>query len=119
MKYLMMLSAGLVVAACADGGAGYDPILDGTASRAYHTDLSECRTLARRQKQLRQQTLGATVLGAGAGAVLGELDDDGDAMGGAVAGAVAGGAAGAVEAREQRKAIVVNCLRGRGHRVAG
>ncbi|UYV36800.1 glycine zipper family protein [Rhodobacteraceae bacterium D3-12] len=118
MKYMMTLPAVAMIAACADWGANYQPILDGTPSRAYHTDLSECRSLARDQKQLRKHTIETTVLGAGAGAALGELDDDGDALGGAVAGALAGGAAGAVKAREQRKTIVLNCLRGRGHRVA-
>lgn len=119
MKFLMIIPACLIVAACADSGANYQPILDGTPTAAYRTDLAACQSLARNQNQFDQETLGATLMGAGAGAALGELDDDGDALGGAVAGALAGGVAGAVNASERREAIVLECLRGRGHRVVG
>lgn len=108
-----------LLAGCAGGGATYTPVLDGAPTVAFQSDLSACQSLARTQRQFDRDTLGAAVLGAGTGAVLGEADDDGDAVGGAIAGALAGGAAGAMTARERREAIVVECLRGRGHRVAG
>lgn len=107
------------LAACADSGANYRPILDGPATAAFESDLAACRALARDQRQLDQETMGAAVLGAGAGALLGAADDDADAAGGAIAGALAGGIAGAVNASERREGIVVECLRGRGHRVVG
>ncbi|PXW72798.1 hypothetical protein C7964_101915 [Loktanella sp. PT4BL] len=107
-----------LVAACADSGANYTPILDGTPTPAYQADLEACQALARNQKQFDQETMAATVLGAGAGAALGEADS-GDAMGGAIAGALAGGIASAVDVSERRESIVVECLRGRGHRVVG
>lgn len=119
MKFLIVIPAVLAVAACADSGANYQPILDGQPTAAFQSDLAACQTLARNQKQFDQETVGAAVLGAGAGAVLGEVDDEGDALGGAIVGALAGGAAGAVNASERREAIVVECLRGRGHRVVG
>lgn len=120
MKSLLILLASAVsLTACADSGANYRPILDGTPSPAFQSDLAACQTLARDQRQFDQETAGAAVMGAGAGALLGEFDDDGDALGGAVAGALAGGIAGAVNASERREAIVVECLRGRGHRVVG
>lgn len=119
MKYLTVLPAFLAVAACADSGANYHPILDGQPTVAFQSDLAACRSLARNQNQFDRETLGAAVLGGGAGAVLGELDEDGDALGGAIVGALAGGAAGAVNASARREAIVVECLRGRGHRVVG
>lgn len=119
MKHLMIFPALLIVAACANSGAKYQPILDGSASPAYRADLAACQALARNQKQFDQETVGAAVLGAGAGAVLGKVDEDGDALGGAVVGALAGGAASAVDVSERRKSIVVECLRGRGHRVVG
>lgn len=108
-----------LIAACADSGANYQPILDGPVTAAYQADLAACQALARNQNQMDQETLGAAVLGAGAGALLGQIDDGGDALGGAVAGALAGGAASAVDVSERREAIVVECLRGRGHRVVG
>ena len=109
----------VALAACADSGANYVPILDGTPSAAYQSDLADCQALARNQRHFDQETAGAAVLGAGAGALLGAADDEGDAAGGAIAGALAGGVAGAVNASERREAIVVECLRGRGHRVVG
>jgi len=119
MKYLIVLPAVLAVAACADSGANYQPVLDGQPNAAFRSDLAACQSLARNQSQLDRKTLGAAVLGAGAGAVLGEVDDEGEALGGAVVGALAGGAAGAINAKERREAIVIECLRGRGHRVVG
>ena len=107
-----------LVAACADSGANYTPILDGAPTAAYLADLDDCQTLARAQRQFDEDTVAATVLGAGAGAVLGEADS-GDALGGAVAGALAAGISTAVDASEKREAIVIECLRGRGHRVVG
>ncbi len=117
---LVLPAAGLaLVAACADHGANYEPILDGAPTRAYRADLAACQTLARNQNQFDHETAGAAVLGAGVGAALGAADDDGDALGGAVVGALAGGMSGAVDAGERREAIVIECLRGRGHRVVG
>ena len=107
-----------LLAACADSGANYKPILDGTPTPAYQADLAACQALARNQKQFDNDTLAATVLGAGAGAVLGEANS-GDALEGAVAGALAGGISSAVDVSEKRESIVIECLRGRGHRVVG
>jgi uncharacterized protein YcfJ len=109
----------ILVSACADSGANYTPILDSTPTIAFQSDLSACQSLARNQRQFDQETAGAAVLGAGAGALFGAADDDADAAGGAVAGALAGGVAAAVNASERREAIVVECLRGRGHPVVG
>lgn len=119
MKYLIALPVVLGVAACTDRGAHYQPILDGSNTPAFQADLAACQSLASNQNQFDRKTIGATVLGAGAGAVLGKVDDDGDALGGAIVGALAGGAAGALNASERREAIIVECLRGRGHRVVG
>lgn len=108
-----------LIAACADSGANYQPILDGPSTPAFQADLTACQTLASNQRQLNQEFLGAAALGAGAGAALGKIDDEGDAIGGAIAGAIAGGAASAINVNERREAIVIECLRGRGHRVVG
>jgi uncharacterized protein YcfJ len=102
---------------CAEMGTDVEPILDGTPTLQFRSDLSACRSLARSQSQLDHETMAAAALGAGIGGVLGEADDAGDALGGAVAGALAGTAMGLSEASETREAIVLNCLRGRGHAV--
>lgn len=109
----------VLVSDCADSGANHTPILDGPPTAAFQSDLSACQALARDQREFDQETAGAAALGAGAGALFGAADDDADAVGGAIAGALAGGVAGAVTASERREAIVLECLRGRGHRVVG
>ncbi len=119
MKKTLMIAALLpALAACADSGANYTPILDGQPTAAFQSDLAACQALARNQNQFDQERVAATVLGAGAGAILGEADS-GDALGGAVAGALAGGVASSVDVNGRREAIVIECLRGRGHRVVG
>lgn len=119
MKKTLIIAASLpVLAACAGNGANYTPILDGAPSATYEADLAACRALARDQNQFDRERVAATLLGAGAGAVLAEADGE-EALGGALAGALAGGLASTVDVAERREAIVVECLRGRGHRVVG
>jgi len=114
---LALCATGLVLlGACSDTGANYRPIIDGTPTAAYDADWVACQTLA--GNQFDGETMGATVLGAGAGAVLGEIDG-GDALEGAVVGALAGGVASSVNVNERRQSIVIECLRGRGHQVVG
>lgn len=119
MKRTLTIAAVLpALAACAESGANYIPILDGAPMATYQADLAACQALARNQNQFNQERIAATVLGAGAGAILGEADSD-DALGGAVAGALAGGVASTVDVKDRRESIVIECLRGRGHRVVG
>lgn len=119
MKHLIILPALLAISACGESGASYRPIVDGPKTVGFQSDLRSCQSLARNQKQFDRETMTAAAVGAGVGAILGEVDDDGNALGGALAGAVAGGASGAINADERRQAIVVECMRGRGHRVVG
>ncbi|MCB1331688.1 MAG: glycine zipper family protein [Maritimibacter sp.] len=116
---LLPLAAVALLSACDDTGANYRPILDGAPTAAYERDLAACQTLARDQRQFDQEAVAAAVLGAGVGAVLGSFSDEADAAGGAIAGGLAGGASVAVDNSDRREAIVVECLRGRGHRVVG
>jgi uncharacterized protein YcfJ len=126
MKSVLTFSPLLIVAlvsACAESGANYAPILDGEPTAAYARDLRACQTLAANQRQFDRQTAGSAALGAGVGALAGMADDDvSESEGiaaGLVVGALVGTAAGASEASDRREAIVVECLRGRGHRVVG
>ncbi|MFK7764155.1 MAG: glycine zipper family protein [Roseobacter sp.] len=118
MKHVVTIPFILSIAACTERGAQYQPVLDGQPAVAFQSDLTACQNLAHAQNQFDQETAGAVVLGAGAGAILGEIDED-DALGGAVIGVLAGGVASAVNATERREAIVIECLRGRGHPVVG
>ena len=119
MKPILMtpLALTILLGACANSGADVDPILDGAPKAHFQSDLAACRDLARNQPQLKHETMAAAAIGAGIGGVLGKVDDEGDALEGAVFGALAGAASGVSDASETRKAIVLNCLRGRGHAV--
>lgn len=118
---LHAISFALVLGACADTGANYTPIIDGSKSPAFASDLGACQGLAASQRQYDNEAKAAAVLGAGVGALVGLADggEADDALGGAVAGALIGGVAGGVEAQDRKKAIVIACMRGRGHKVVG
>ena len=116
-----VIGIGALLTGCANTGAAYQPILDGPQTAAYQNDLVECQALAREHSLMNQNTKSDALVGALIGGALGALDDGGigNAIGGAAVGGAAGAASGAYEARDERSQIVVNCLRGRGHRVVG
>ena len=123
MKAVFLLPLLVLTAACAGSGADYVPVLDGAPSAGFNADLAACQALARDQHQFDRETAGSAAIGAGIGALAGVADDEvSDAegiAGGLIVGALAGAAAGAGNAAERREAIVVECLRGRGHAVVG
>ena len=121
---LMALSVATVsLSACASGGAAYRPIVDGPQDAAYTSDLGECRQVAESRDYLNSDTRTSAAIGAGIGGLIGLADSDnadfGDFVGGAIVGALLGGGDRALETRQERKEIVLNCMAGRGHRVVG
>lgn len=123
VMFLTPLMIAALVSACAESGANYAPVLDGEPTAAYAHDLRACQALAANQRQFDRQTAGSAALGAGVGALADVADDDvSESEGiaaGLVVGALVGAAAGAGDASDRRESIVVECLRGRGHRVVG
>lgn len=105
--------------ACAETGANHTPVVDGTRNVNFATDLSACQGLARQQPVVDGETGNAMLVGAAIGAALGAADDEGDAAEGALAGALGGALADTVKTPRDRKAMVVACMRQRGHRVVG
>ncbi|MBB1486353.1 glycine zipper family protein [Oceanospirillum sediminis] len=105
---------------CGSTASSYQPIVDGPKGQRYHNDLAACSSLAEQRSYTNDDVKSEGLMGAGIGALFGALEDGGE---GAVAGAIIGGAAGAGgrawDTREERKHIVVQCMRGRGHRVVG
>jgi len=120
---LFITGAALTLTACASGGAAYRPIVDGPQDAKYSADLGECRQVAENRDYLNSDTRTSAAIGAGFGGLIGlaEANDAGveDFIGGAIVGALFGGGDGALEARSERKNIVLNCMSGRGHRVVG
>lgn len=117
MKSITLLLLTLGLAACANTGANYTPIVDGPKNSAFYADLSACQTLATERGYFNDDTKSDAFLGAALGALIGAVD--GDVLGGAIVGGATGTAAGAYKAKDERKSVVVACMRNRGHQVAG
>ncbi|KLN61028.1 hypothetical protein WH96_09945 [Kiloniella spongiae] len=99
-----LISLGFVVillGGCSNTGADYRPIVDGGAdTAAYESDLTACAKVADQRDYLNGDVQNAALLGTGLGA--------------------AGGAgAQAWDTQDERKQIVKNCMKGRGHNVVG
>ncbi len=111
----------LSLTACG-AGSGYRPIVDGKNAK-YESDLSACQGLAAQREYMNDDSKIETGLAAGAGALGGAAigAGSGNTGEGAIAGLVVGALAGAVGSsmkdKEEQKSIVINCMRGRGHKV--
>lgn len=57
--YILVLCPILILSACANIGATYEPVVDGVASATFQSDLQACQALARGQHQLDQDTMGS------------------------------------------------------------
>lgn len=123
LNFITIAIGGLALVGCANTGAKYEPIADGPVSVIYAADLENCQQLATDRGYINADTKTNAMIGAGLGALAGIADDDVNdtegAIAGAVVGAIAGGGAGMVETREQRRQIVIDCMKGRGHPVVG
>jgi hypothetical protein len=118
-SHILIVCPVIALSACAEFGANYEPILDGAPSVTYQIDLQACQTLARNQSQFDEETLGVVVAAGLLGAVIADHDGSGTVVEGLIGGALAGLVGGVFEAGDQRQDIVVECMRGRGHRVVG
>ncbi len=117
--YILLLCPMMVLSACADIGASYQPILDGAASASFQSDLQACQSLARGQHQLDQDTMGSAAAGGLLGAAIAANKEGGTAVEGLVGGALVGLVGGVSKSKDKRERIVVDCMKGRGHRVIG
>jgi hypothetical protein len=103
-------------------GSGYRPIVDGKNAN-YESDLSACQGLGAQRGYMNDDSKIETGLSAGAGALGGAVigSNSGNAGAGALAGLGVGLIAGAIGSsmkdKEEQKSIVINCMRGRGHKV--
>lgn len=120
MRKLTILSALplLAATACAEFGSDYQPILDGPVDAAFQSDLAGCQALARNQS-FNEDTVGAAVAGGVVGGVLGNHESSVTSAEGALAGAAFGLIGGLIDETEKRQSIVLECMKGRGHRVVG
>ena len=109
-----------LVSACGSTSAQYQPIVDGPRDDVYTQDLAACGGLAEQREYLNDDVKSEALLGAGVGAVIGGLEDGFEgALGAGLLTAAIGAGGRAWETREERKGIVIECMRQRGHRVVG
>ncbi|WP_172299270.1 glycine zipper family protein [Pseudoruegeria sp. HB172150] len=110
-----------LIAACANSGANYTPVIDGPVGPNFNADLAACQNLAAQQGAFDSNTgaaaaTGAAVAGGGTAIFANEGTNVRDA---ALIGAAAGVAGGALQQQANKEAIIRNCMRGRGYRVVG
>lgn len=96
-------------------GANHRPIVDGTNLPNYEQDVTECQALARQRGYMNDQTKADAAIGAVIGALAGSVGDRSSIIGGALVGGIAGGSSGAVDARTERRNIVIKCMEKRGY----
>ena len=115
--YITILPLLFTLTACGTTAARYQPIVD-KPNALYSADLSECQKLAETRSYLTADVKTDAVAGAVLGGVLGAKDWD-HALGGAVLGGLIGAGTQAWDTRDERKEIVMQCLRNRHHLIAG
>ncbi len=120
-KSLLVVPALVLVGACANSGANYQPVIDGPVGPNYNSDLAQCQQLAASQASVDGSTAGNAAIGAaGAAATTAIIQDSSSNLGrAAAAGAVIGAGADVIAKNQNREVIVRNCMRGRGYNVVG
>ena len=109
------------LAACAQSGANYTPVIDGPIGPNYSADLAQCQQLAASQATVDSGSAGTAAAGAtAAAATTAVINNKGNNVrDAAIVGAVAGLTADAFQNTQSQEAIVRNCIRGRGYNVVG
>lgn len=120
-KVFLGVPAIVMIGACTNSGANYQPVIDGPVGPNYNSDLAQCQSLAASQAGVDGTTAGNAAIGAaGAAATTAIIQDSSDNLGrAAVAGALLGAGADAISKNQNKEVIVRNCMRGRGYNVVG
>ncbi|RVU30987.1 MULTISPECIES: glycine zipper family protein [Neptunomonas] len=109
----------LLLTGCANTSSQYTPLVDGPKDLRFQQDLAACQKLSEQREYLNGDTKSEALLGAALGALAGSGGDTGDIVGGALVGAAVGSGGRAWETRDERKNIVISCMKQRGHKVVG
>ena len=118
--FAVIITAVMMTAGCANSSARYQPIVDGNVSMDYYSDVQACQQLATRRTFTNGDVKSEAVAGAVTGILIGAIEQGTEgAIAGAVVGSALGGGSTAWDTREERKKIVIECMKGRGHRVVG
>ncbi len=117
-KQFLVIPVLFSLVGCGATAGKYQPIVD-QPNAQYSADLKDCQNLAAKRSYLNDDVKTSAVAGATIGTLLSGFDSWGDVAGSAAAGAVITAGSRAWEVREERKQIIMECLRGRNHLVAG
>ena len=113
---LLILAVAGGLSACSNSAASYRPIVDGPRDARYASDLEDCQQVASERSYWNGDVRSNALVGAGIGTLLGAESLGGALVGGLIGTAIVGGWT-AWEARDERKDIVINCMRARNHPV--
>lgn len=121
---MISIAAVLMTTACAGTGASHEPVLSAVPNAQYPADLAECRALAKTRGLWNAETRTQATLGAAIGSLAGAGESGPgngteEVLAGAAVGAATGAAVGAAQTRHARQDILLECLKNRGHPVAG
>lgn len=116
-KITLLLPVMISLSACGATAAKYRPIVD-NPNMNYTADLTDCQSLAETRSYMNDDVKTAALAGALLGGFLGAEDLENGLASAALGGIIGGGTA-AWDMRDERKQIVKQCLRGRGHLIAG
>ena len=118
-KLLMTLATTATLTACGATASHYRPIVDGEINANYEHDLASCKPVAEQKRYTNDDVKTESAVGAAVGAVVGVGGGAEGAIGGALVGGLLSGGERAWETRDERKNIIIECMKQRGHRVVG
>ena len=121
LRLFSILSLAGILAACANSGSNYIPVIDGPVGPNFSADLAQCQNIAASQGAFDSNTGAAAATGAGvaAGGTALVNNTGTNVRDAAIIGAAVGVAGGALQQQANKEAIIRNCMRGRGYRVVG
>lgn len=109
----------LMLTGCANTSSQYTPIVDGQKNANFERDLAACQQLSEQRGYLNDDTKSNAIVGAALGALAGADGNTGDIIGGTLVGAAVGAGGRAWDTREERKEIIISCMKQRGHKAVG
>lgn len=118
IKKIGFVFAGLFLLCSCQTGSSYRPIVR-NAGVNYELDLRECQEFSKQRAYFNADAGVQAGTGAAIGGIAGALLGGGvkEAVTGAAIGGAFGAGSGAMEAKEQKKYIIIRCLREKGYNV--
>ena len=118
MKRVFAIFTAMALVGCANTGANFSPLIDGSNRDKISADLSDCRQYATQVAGAADRAVAGAIVGALIGGALNAaIGAKGYGNEAAAFGAVTGALEGAGGGARDQQSIIRNCMVGRGHRV--